>query len=133
MMTRRDKQLCSVVTALAIFFAVLALASIAHPRDLDGKYAASPDREWFKNLTSPKGGLCCDVADGHAIEDPDWEMVTDADRPDLHYRVRLDGEWRDVYDQNVVSQVNRTGKAFVWTVYDHGFLFPRCFMPGNLS
>jgi hypothetical protein len=52
-------------------------------RDLDGRYADSPLHDWFNHLASGRG-LCCSMADGETIVDPDWESK------EGHYRVRLD-------------------------------------------
>jgi hypothetical protein len=41
-------------------------------RDLDGRYADSPLHDWFNHLASGRG-LCCSMADGEAVADPDWE------------------------------------------------------------
>jgi hypothetical protein len=50
-----------------LFFHGLGLA-----RDLDGKYANSPLKQWFDNLASRRGP-CCSVADGQTVEDVDWD------------------------------------------------------------
>src|SRR6185295_14805321 len=63
------------------FFPVLALT-----RDLDGKYANSPFKQWFDSLASRRGP-CCSVADGQSVENVDW------DTKNGQYRVRLDGQW----------------------------------------
>jgi hypothetical protein len=42
--------------------------SCAHARDVDGRYAASPLRDWFDQLRSGKGPYCSD-ADGTALSD----------------------------------------------------------------
>jgi len=55
-------------------------------RDLDGRYADSPLHDWFNHLASGRG-LCCSMADGDAVADPDWESK------EGHYRVRLDNKW----------------------------------------
>jgi len=42
-------------------------------RDLDGSdMRISPLHDWFNNLASAEG-LCCSIADGEAVADPDWE------------------------------------------------------------
>lgn len=66
----------------------------------DGRYANSPRKPWFDSLKSSKG-LCCSVADGMALADPDW------DSKDGHYRVRLDGDWTMVPDDAVITEPNR--------------------------
>jgi hypothetical protein len=71
-------------------------------RDLDGRYADSPLHEWFNHLASSKG-LCCSVADGEVVADPDWESR------DGHYRVRLENKWVDVPDEALITEPNRVG------------------------
>jgi hypothetical protein len=46
-----------------LFFPGLGLT-----RDLDGKYANSPLKQWFDSLASRRG-LCCSFADGQSVED----------------------------------------------------------------
>ncbi|MBB4368143.1 hypothetical protein GGD63_000912 [Bradyrhizobium sp. cir1] len=104
-------------------------------RDLDGRYKASPLHEWFERLASRKG-LCCSYADGHAVEDVDW------DARDGHYRVRLprdvnskDMVWVDVPDDAVITEPNRAGRTMVWPVYNELYrdISIRCFMPGSMT
>src|SRR3954447_9573660 len=100
-------KLNTINTLLALMSVVLMGAS-AMARD-DGRYSGSPLKPWFDTLKSGKG-LCCSVADGFAIADPDWESR------DGHYRVRIDGEWIIVPDDAVVTEPNRAGRAMVWPV-----------------
>lgn len=92
----------------------------------DGRYAqVNPEiKQWFNTLTNQKGGLCCSMADGFSVDDPQWDRNGD------HYRVFLDGQWFDVPEQAVVSGGNRIGRAIVWPVKSEGVTFIRCFMPG---
>lgn len=105
--------------------------SIGHGRDLDGRYAASPLKEWFDNLNSGKGP-CCSDADGSAVSDADWESK------DGRYRVRLEGEWWDVPEDAVITEPNRAGRTMVWPVYKRALggvlsIDIRCFMPGSMT
>lgn len=120
-----------VVWTLLVEFILIA-PSIA--RDLDGRYANSPLKEWFNHLASGKG-LCCAEADGTGLNDPNWESR------DGHYRVRIpraadstDLEWIDVPNDALVTQPNLAGKTMVWPVYsptNYGvYITIRCFMPG---
>jgi hypothetical protein len=72
--------------------AVCVRHCFCNPRDLDGRYAHSPLHDWFNHLASGRG-LCCSMADGETIVDPDWESK------EGHYRVRLDNKWIDVPDE----------------------------------
>jgi hypothetical protein len=96
----------------------------AQARDLDGRYAQSPNHEWFRQLQTPGSGRCCDEADGTGVEAIDW------DTKDGHYRVRVDGEWHPVPDDKVVTEPNRIGKAVVWVYRGSVGTVVRCFMPG---
>jgi hypothetical protein len=121
---------------IALISSIVALTILpALGRDLDGSYRSSPLHEWFDRLASRKG-LCCSYADGHAVEDVDWEAR------DGHYRVRLprdvDSEdmiWVDVPDDAVITEPNRAGRTMVWPVYNDFYpdISIRCFMPGSMT
>jgi len=109
--------------AVALCTTIFAASSVSS-RDLDGRYANSPLKQWFDQLASGKG-LCCSFADGFSVQDVDW------DTQDGRYRVRLQGEWVVVPDAAVVSEPNRFGPAVVWPYLDAmGATQIRCFMPG---
>jgi hypothetical protein len=103
----------------------LVLVSPAQARDLDGRYAASPNKEWFDQLRSGKGP-CCSDADGFAVSDVDWESKAG------HYRVRIDEQWIDVPDDAVITESNRAGRTMVWPLRGSDGLVIRCFMPGPM-
>jgi hypothetical protein len=105
---------------------LIALTSLAHARDLDGRYAQSPLKPWFDSLRS-KNGPCCSDADGSAVSDVDWETR------DGRYRVRLNGAWIDVPDSALITEPNRAGRAMVWPVTIEGQVSIRCFMPGSMT
>ena len=91
-----------------------------------GRYANSPLKSWFDHLASGKG-LCCSMADGETVADPDWESKGG------HYRVRLDDNWIDVPDDAVITEPNRAGPTMVWPTYLDGHPQVRCFMPGTMG
>lgn len=128
--TWRDAILAALATAIpSLAFILLLLAILsppkAHGRDLDGKYKESPLKSWFDGLKNAAGGLCCSVADGRSVADPDVEMNPDG------YRVRVDGVWYDVPPEALVTVPNRFGHAVVWPwVNSDGQTTIRCFMPG---
>ena len=95
-------------------------------RDLDGRYADSPLRDWFNHLSSSRG-LCCSMADGQAVADPDWETK------DGHYRVRLGNKWYDVPDEALIAEPNRAGRTMVWGIYSDDEVWITCFMPGSMT
>jgi hypothetical protein len=104
---------------------LLVLTVQVSARDLDGRYANSPLKQWFETLASKKG-LCCSDADGTALSEVDWESR------DGHYRVWLDGAWHDVPDDAVITVPNRAGKTMVWPMRGVLGLTIRCFMPGPM-
>jgi hypothetical protein len=123
-----------IVVALGVGLVVggrVAAPRMAEARDLDGRYAGSPLKEWFDSLRSSKGP-CCSDADGTALSDVDWEAK------DGHYRVRIEGKWWDVPDEAVIREPNRAGRTMVWPVY-YGSrnetirVDIRCFMPGTMT
>jgi hypothetical protein len=120
--------------AILVFLAVLLMASIpkSHAHD-DGRYADSPNHAWFDSLTSPYGGRCCAEADGLGVNDLEWKTAIDEAKPNLRYQVFIAGDWRDVYEGNVVNEPNKIGRAVVWFWYHDGKIEIRCFMPGNFS
>jgi hypothetical protein len=113
----------SLVALIAVQIALGA--GLVSARD-DGRYANSPLKPWFDGLRSSRG-LCCSVADGMAVSDPDWESK------DGHYRVRLDGQWIIVPDDAVITQPNLAGRTMVWPVETALGKSIRCFLPGTMS
>jgi hypothetical protein len=120
----RPPLLLGVVAVFVVGLVSLANVIAAWPRDLDGRYANSPLKQWFDQLASGNG-LCCSFADGVGIQDVDWETL------DGHYRVRLHGQWLVVPDSAVVTEPNRFGPAVVWPYEDDSDGTKiRCFIPG---
>ena len=112
--------------------ALLLAAAVILIRDPTGKWANDPLQPWFQSLKSKDGLYCCAKADGHPLEESEWDMKYN------HYRVFVTGEWAVVPDHAVISGPNKFGKAIVW-------LWPRevlawgnsaselirCFIPGS--
>ena len=115
----------------------------AQARDVDGRYRDSPLSAWFEHLASHVG-RCCSDADGHVVEEADWETRNG------HYRVRVpkttgskDAIWVEVPDAAVITEPNKAARTMVWPVYDNvqGFsgdegdpiVSIRCFMPGSMT
>lgn len=89
-------------------------------------YNLTPEQKsWFRNLRSPHGVPCCNMADGHRTS---YDM-----RADNHYWVPIEGEWRQVPSEAVVYNAgNPVGEAVVWYVLQgQGAVFIRCFVPGG--
>jgi hypothetical protein len=110
--------------SLVVVAACAATISLASARD-DGRYAQSPNREWFRNLTNQYGIVCCDAADGVRLDDPDWEFDGQG------YRVRIKNSWMSVPPQAIVRQQNKVGYAIMWPWMEDGQWRVGCFMPGT--
>lgn len=110
--------------ALAAIFS--AAVNAAYPRDLDGRYAASPLKGWFDSLRSGKGP-CCSDADGTALADVDWRSDNG------HYAVRIDGVWIDVPDEAVLREPNKDGRTIVWPIPGIAGTTIRCFIAGSMT
>jgi hypothetical protein len=139
----RDK-LCSTTwkwyTAMFTMFFVIAFMLIG----LRAVTAHDPDHselnEWYSRLQSKGKAMCCDGSDfgsGTAahLEPQDWQTQ---DKPNSHYKVFLEGEWRDVPDTALVDVPNKDGRALVWfytTWVSATVATPtiRCFMPGAMG
>jgi len=107
----------------ATLFALPALA-----RDLDGRYAQSPHKDWVESLKDRKGVSCCHTADGYDVQ---WDTQNEK------YRVYINEQWYEVPTSAVLDDVpNRLGVARVWYSMDYdkdGKMTPhiRCFLPGS--
>lgn len=118
----------NLITGVLLGILAAILIGSVRARDVDGRYAASPLKEWFNQLRSSGGALCCSDADGTALSDVDWDVKAG------HYRVRIDGKWHDVPDDAVIKQPNRAGRTMVWPYRTDGEVnFIRCFMPGSMT
>ncbi len=112
-----------IVAAIFLLVApVLARDAFAHD---NGQFANVPEaiRTWFKNVKSPHGIPCCDIADGHR---------TEYDMRDNQYWVPINGNWMAVPAEAVVQNAgNPVGDAIVWysTFGEHVVI--RCFVPGS--
>ena len=115
----------------------------APARDLDGSYKNSPLHDWFEHLASGIG-RCCSDADGHIVEEADW------DTKNGHYRVRVPKApnskntiWVEVPDAAVITEPNKAARTMVWPFYDNvqglsndegdSIVSIRCFMPGSMT
>jgi hypothetical protein len=91
-----------------------------------------PDPEKVDPLHHPVKQWCCDMEDGHVLEDGDWR------RGVWRYEVRIGDRWYPVPDGAEVDPKggpNPTGHAVVWynkTVPEMGEYWIYCFTPGDL-
>ena len=118
------------ILALLVGYVLMMLSTTRVPaRDVDGRWANSPNREWFEGLRSPGHGPCCSDADGSFLDDPDWKIADDGS----HYVARFEGEWIDIPNDALVTEKNRVGKAMLWVYRGISGPYVRCFMPGTLG
>ena len=109
---------------LRLALAVMSFCTPALARD-NGQFANVPDnvKAWFKNVKSPHGVPCCDIADGHR---------TDYDMRDNQYWVPINGNWMPVPPEAVVDDAgNPIGDAVVWYSSYGSRIVIRCFVPGS--
>ncbi len=108
-----------------VLAATLGFMTVPAAATDQGQYANVPEsiRAWFKNVRSPNGVPCCDIADGHRTE---FDMRQDG------YWVPIDGVWLPVPGDAVVKNAgNPVGEAVVWYTKFNGRAFIRCFVPGD--
>ena len=113
--------------------ALLLAAAVILIRDPTGKWANGPLQPWFQSLQSKDGLYCCARADGHPLDDGEWDIK------DNKYRVFVQGEWIIVPDDALILGPNKFGKAIVWlaaqreveTVLPPLSTRILCFMPGS--
>jgi len=98
---------------------LLLLTSHALARD-DGRYANSPLKPWFDSLKSQKG-FCCSEADGRE---------TEYDIRGTKYWVPVNGTWREVPDEALLTEPNKFDRPMLWLDSLQNI---RCFIPGTGS
>jgi hypothetical protein len=96
--------------ATLMFCAVSATDAAAMDR---GQFKDVPPaiREWFENMRSPNGTMCCSYADGHR---------TGYDIRQGQYWVPIEGEWYPVPPEAVIKTENPVGEAIVWYLHQAG-------------
>ena len=111
---------------------LLLAAAVILIRDPTGKWANDPLRPWFEALKNKYGLVCCAEADGHPLDESEWDMKGNS------YRVLVEGKWIVVPDDALILGPNKFGKAIVWLwpqeipewSVDRNNLI-RCFIPGS--
>ena len=88
---------------------------------------SSPTHAWFEQQHATDGAWCCNVSDGHILDDSDWRHGSSA------YEVRINGDWLTIpldAMRDPKGGPNPTGHAIVWyTVNEYGIRI-YCFAPG---
>lgn len=117
-----------------VVVSLLLFSSSVLAKDVDGKWAqADPEKhQFYHDLHSRSKTWCCDISDGRALSDPDWQTQ---DKPGSSYKVRLDGEWIDVPDSAIIDTPNKYGVPIVWSYRNNPLGGPSittitCFLPG---
>lgn len=118
----------------AIIVFACALAAIAYlwltlemvrARDLDGRYANSPHKDWFDAQHNARGTSCCHEGDAHRY-DGDYTLNQDGS-------VTL-GNGRALPEWMVLKGTNPTGAAIYWfRDYENGQRTDYCFSPGTMG
>ena len=101
-------------------------------RDPTGKWAGDLLQPWFESLRNKAGLYCCAKADGHPLDEGEWDIK------DNSYRVLLQGKWTIVPGDTVISGPNKLGKALVWLQHPGELAWGGdirtpilCFIPGS--
>jgi hypothetical protein len=109
--------------------ALLLATTVILIRDPTGKWTGDPLEPWFQSLQNKVGLYCCAKADGHPLDDGEWDIK------DNNYRVFIQGRWVVVPDDAVLSGPNKFGKAIVWFRNYPSRVTPdtriQCFIPGS--
>ena len=109
---------------MRIILGIIFLVSVVM-RAVAGGHIDDPNHAWFEHQRNSAGKPCCEIADGHRVDDADWKSDGAG-----HYQVRLDGKWIPVPDAAVINPHDRPiDYAVVWIW--HGEIL--CFMPGSGS
>ena len=124
------------MTARTLLSALISTAGASAPapaKPPPGTDLTSPVHRWFEQQYSVKGKLCCDVSDGHLLEDKDVRMTRNG------YEVNIDGTWFQVSPSQMRDAIrggpNPTGHPIVWytrTITPLPGAVISCFAPGTL-
>jgi len=87
-----------------IFLVSVVMCAVA------GGHIDDPNHDWFEHQRNSAGKPCCEIADGHRVDDADWKSDGAG-----HYQVRLEGKWIPVPDAAVINPHDRPiDYAVVW-------------------
>src|SRR6516162_3240471 len=75
---------------------LLLAAAVILIRDPTGKWSGDPLRPWFESLRNRLGLYCCAEADGHPLDDSEWDIK------DNKYHIFVQGECTIMPDDAVL-------------------------------
>lgn len=114
------------INAAVIAATVIAIPALAAPPP--GTDLSSDTHRWFERQRSVQGKWCCNVSDGHVLDDDDWRAAG------ASYEVRVNGTWYPIPPdtlRDTSGGPNPTGRAVGWwTVMPDGAPYFWCFCPG---
>lgn len=87
---------------------------------------------WFERQHNLNNGWCCNLADGHILEEEEWRVVGN------NYEVFIRNQWvkidSELLRRDPLSDPNPTGKAIVWyAILGENRLQIYCFASGTKS
>jgi hypothetical protein len=118
---------------ICLIVAVLLLTIPALARDPDGRWAQSPNADWFKSKKSPKTGIgCCSISDAVLVD----EDIRYDEQGIGHYWAQWKGSggYLLVPDEVVIHEPNFNGSPVVWWAYSNDgserTISITCYVPG---
>lgn len=109
-----------------VAFGLLGVLAIARVRAEPPAGADMTLHAWFERQHNLNGGWCCDIADGHVLEDEDTRIIGG------QFEVSINGAWRKIAPwmmrQSAFDDPNPTGHPIVW--YMGSAIY--CFAPGTM-
>jgi hypothetical protein len=113
--------------SLVALLSLLALAAPLIAKNLDGRFDASPHREWFESLGTPEIYSCCGVADAYFTDE--WYIKKDGS---AHVEVQIAGAKYtfEVPAKKVLMNKagsNPVGRGVVFVAEDRQTVY--CFVP----
>jgi hypothetical protein len=100
------------VRIFVFLITALGLTGAAAAMDREEFNSVKPEvREWFRNMRSPMGRVCCSEADGHRTQ---YAMRQG------QYWVPINGAWYPVPPDTVIKAPNLIGEGVVWYLSNTG-------------
>lgn len=106
---------------------IAAAANFAAAKPPPGIDLNSPLHHWFHAQHSITGAWCCDISDGHILDDSQWRTHGGV------YQVKIGNGWVNVPDKarrDPAGGPNPTGHAIVWYNVTPWGIEIYCFAPG---